>query len=105
MKKQPSTIPAIHIQLRELFMIACECSYDIIRDEPIDGLTLLHDVMLGITDPEKLRKVFSDGFTPCVMGKYMEQIEDYGQAEKPFVIVVSDGDKVFAMIPSASVTY
>ena len=102
---QSNCVPAINIQLRELFMYACECSYDIIRGDPNCGLITLKEITEGCTNPDKLREAFKTGYTPCMMGNHMSLIESYDENKNPYVIIVRDNDTIFAIITSEDVSY
>jgi hypothetical protein len=99
-------VKMITIERKAMYDNVTSLLYDMLTsdDTPVSA-TMIMDLMGGFGSVPHLKKAFEDGNTFILIGEKMEEIERLEAAKKPYVIVVVDGNKLIAAIPSTELTY
>jgi hypothetical protein len=92
-------VKEIVIQRRKMFDNAANVMYNLINDPFTNGAPTIHQLLIAFNDnPQFIHDAFKAGLTPCLMGNRMKEVTKFKEDELPFVILVRDGDEVFAIV-------
>lgn len=100
------TIHTVLKQKQEMYNSVCDTLYHTLDDDSYDAaVSMAEDLLEAMIDPLKLAQVMQDGSSAPYLGNDMEEIEDLQANGTPFVLVVMDGEKVYATINGDGINF
>lgn len=88
-----TTFATIVLERSDLYKNICEIFWDLIDEEWSEP-----DMFNAIRSPEQMIKALGGGMTPMLLGLVMDQLECLEESKTPFVIIIMDGNEVWATI-------
>ena len=109
---EKKSIETLVINRRDIWACATDCFYDMLGDVKNEGdgqvrmiQACLEQLTEALAYPKKMVQALKEGHTLIYMPSLAEDIEKLHTAKTPFIVVIMEGDKVFAAINGEDCDY
>ena len=92
-------IKQIVIQRRKMFDNAANVMYNLINDPLTNGAPTIHALLIAFNDNHRfIREAFKSGLAPILLGARVKEARKFMDDDIPFIVVVKDGNSIFAIV-------
>lgn len=99
-------IKQVVIQRRKMFDNAANVIYNLINDPLTNGAPTIHALLIAFNDNHRfIREAFRSGLAPILLGARLKEVQKFVDDEIPFIVVVKDGNAIFAIVSHEEIEF